>query len=211
MKLILAGSTGHVGREVLRLALESPAVSNVLALTRRPLPEHPKLQTPQVDFNRLPEDAAWWQADAVICTLGTTIKVAGSQQAFRRVDHDYPLEIGRLARAGGTPAYVLNSAIGADPSSRIFYNRVKGEVERDLAALGFPALTLVRPGLIGGERDEFRRGERFWLAVLGPLGPMLPKAWRINPAHAIAQALLQAALAPAPGVSVIASDKLTGN
>lgn len=211
MKLILIGSTGLVGREVLRLALASPQVDSVLALTRRPLPAHPKLQTRHADFEHLPPDAPWWQAGAVICTLGTTIRKAGSQDAFRKVDHDYPLQVGRLARAAGTPAYVLNSALGADAASRIFYNRVKGDVERSLAALGFPSLTLVRPGLIGGAREEFRLGERFWIAVLSALGPLVPKSLRINPAQAIARALLQAALHPAPGVSVIPSDQLTGN
>jgi uncharacterized protein YbjT (DUF2867 family) len=211
MKLLLIGSSGLVGREVLQLALAAPQVSGVVALTRRPLGEHPKLQAPIVDFDRLPAEAPWWQADAVICTLGTTIKVAGSEQAFRRVDHDYPLEVARCARQQGTPAFVLNSAIGASADSRIFYNRVKGELERDLAALGFPSLTLVRPGLIGGERDEVRTAERRWLAVLGVIGPILPRAWRINPAPAIARALLDAALAPTPGTRIIASDQLTGH
>jgi len=210
MKLLLIGSTGLVGREVLNLALATPQVSGVVALTRRPLGEHPKLQAPVVDFDRLPATAPWWQADAVICTLGTTIRIAGSEEAFRRVDHDYPLEVARHARQHGTPAYVLNSAIGASAGSRIFYNRVKGELERDLGALGFPSLTLVRPGLIGGEREEARPGERRWLAVLSVIGPILPRAWRINPASAIARALLAAALDPAPGTRIIASDQLTG-
>ncbi|MFX5610906.1 hypothetical protein ABTD85_21005, partial [Acinetobacter baumannii] len=88
---------------------------------------------------------------------------------------------------------------GANPQSSIFYSRVKGELERDLRALGFHSLTLVRPGLIGGERNEVRRGERLALTVLGALGPMLPRAWRINPASEIAKALVEAALAPQPG------------
>jgi uncharacterized protein YbjT (DUF2867 family) len=210
MKLLLVGSTGLVGREVLRLALGASEVSSVVALTRRPLGEHPKLQAPIVDFERLPGEAPWWQSDAVICTLGTTIKVAGSRQAFRRVDYDYPLDVARHARQHGTPAYVLNSAFGADPYSGIFYNRVKGELERDLAAFGFPSLTLVRPGMIGGERAEFRLAERIWLPVLGALGPVLPKAWRIAPAPVIARAMLDAALRQPHGVNVIASDQLTG-
>lgn len=210
MKLLLVGSSGLVGREVLKLALAAPQVSSVVAFTRRPLDEHPKLQAPVVNFDQLPDDETWWQSDAVICTLGTTIKVAGSQQAFRRVDYDYPLDVARRARQHGTPAYVLNSAFGADPYSNIFYNRVKGELERDLATLGFPSLTLVRPGMIGGEREEFRLAERIWLPVLGALGPLLPKAWRIDPASAIARAMLDAALRQPHGVHVIASDQLTG-
>lgn len=200
-----------MGREVLKLALASPAVGRVTALTRKPLGEDRKLQTEVVDFDRLPEGAPWWKADAVLCTLGTTIKIAGSKEAFRRVDYDYPLEVGRRARLAGTPTYVLNSAFGADPFSHIFYNRTKGELERDLATLGYPSLTLVRPGLIGGEREEFRLAERIWLPVLGALAPVLPKAWRISPTPVIARAMMESAIYPAHGVNVISSDQLTGS
>lgn len=208
MKLLLIGSTGLVGRHVLDQALADPRVTEVVSITRRPLPAHPKLQSPVADFDRLPQDADWWRADAVICTLGTTLRVAGSEAAFRKVDHDYPLAVARLARQHGTSAYVLNSAIGADASSRFFYNRVKGELERDLAGLGFASLTLVQPGLIGGRRTEFRLGERAALCALTVLGPLLPRRWRINPAPTIAQAMLEAAINAPPGMHVITSDQL---
>ncbi|MGK5004056.1 NAD-dependent dehydratase [Janthinobacterium sp. LB2P70] len=208
MKLILIGATGLVGREVLRLALMDARVTAIVAPVRKPLPAHPKLDAPLVDFDRLPADAPWWQADAVICTLGTTMKVAGTRQAFRRVDHDYPLAAARLARAAGTRAYALNSAAGANAASRFFYNRVKGDLERDLEALGFASLTHVRPGLIGGEREEARAGEGAALRVLRVLGPALPRRWRINPAPRIASALLEAALAGTPGVHVVGPEQL---
>lgn len=207
-KLILVGATGLVGRHVLRLALADDRVGAVVAPARRDLPGHPKLSAPRVDFERLPEAAEWWRADAVVCTLGTTMRTAGSREAFRRVDHDYPLAVARLARRHGTPAYVLNSALGADARSRIFYNRVKGELEEALAAQGFESLTFVRPGLIGGERDEFRRGERIMLPIMAGLGPLLPRRWRINPAPRIAAALLEAALDAKPGVHVVGSDRM---
>ena len=209
MKLLLAGATGLVGRHVLRLALADARVTTVVALARKPLPAHPKLIAPLVDFDALAPDATWWRADAVICALGTTMKVAGSQAAFRQVDFEYPLTVARLARAAGTPAYVLNSAAGANASSRFFYNRVKGELERELATLGFASLTQVRPGLIGGERESVRAGEAALAFVLGALAPVLPRRWRINPAENIAQALLEAALLATPGVRVITSDHLT--
>ena len=208
MKLILIGATGLVGREVLRLALSDTRVTAIVAPVRKPLPAHPKLDAPLVDFDRLPADAPWWQADAVICTLGTTMKVAGTRQAFRRVDHDYPLAAARLALAAGTRTYALNSAAGANAASRFFYNRVKGDLERDLEALGFASLTHVRPGLIGGEREEARTGEGAALRVLRVLGPVLPRRWRINPAPRIASALLEAALASAPGVHVVGPEQL---
>lgn len=208
MKLILIGATGLVGREVLRLALMDARVSRIVAPVRKSLPAHPKLDAPLVDFDRLPADAPWWQADTVICTLGTTMKVAGTRQAFRRVDHDYPLAAARQALAAGTRTYALNSAAGANAASRFFYNRVKGELERDLEALGFASLTHVRPGLIGGEREEARAGEGAALRVLRVLGPVLPRRWRVNPASRIASALLEAALAGTPGVHVVGPEQL---
>lgn len=208
MRLILAGATGLVGRHVLARALADPRVTHVVAPTRRPLPAHPNLDAPLVDFDALPADAAWWRADAVICALGTTMKTAGSRDAFRRVDHDYPLAIADLARRHGTPVYVLNSAMGADAQSRVFYNRVKGELESALRTRGFASLTLVRPGLIGGDRDERRLGETLATHVLRTLHPLLPRKWRINPAERIADALLDAALDPPAGVHVVASDAL---
>ena len=208
MKLLLVGATGLVGREVLRQALDDARVAAIVAPVRKALPPHAKLHAPLVDFDQLPPDAPWWQADAVICTLGTTMKVAGTRQAFLRVDHDYPLAVARLARAAGTRTYALNSAAGANAASRIFYNRVKGELERDLEQLGFASLTHVRPGLIGGERDVARAGEGAALRLLRVLGPVLPARWRINPAPRIAQALLEAALAGAPGVHIVSSEQL---
>lgn len=208
MKLLVAGATGLVGGHVLAQALTDPRIDAVVAPARRALPAHPKLLAPTVDFEALPEDAPWWRADAAISALGTTIRKAGSQEAFRRVDHGYQLAVARLAGRHGTPAFVLNSALGADPASRIFYNRVKGELERDLAGLDFASLTFVRPGLIGGERREVRPAERAALVLLSILGPVLPRAWRINPAGRIAAALIEAAIAARPGTHVVTSAEL---
>lgn len=208
MKLLLVGATGLVGSHVLSQALSDSRVERLTAPTRKPLPAHAKLEAPLVDFDRLPEDAPWWKADAVVCTLGTTIKAAGSREAFRRVDLEYPLSVARLSRRHGTPTYVLNSAMGADASSVIFYNRVKGELEQALATVGFSSLTHVRPGLIGGERQEPRPGERFAISAVRALGPLLPRRLRLNPAENIARALLEAAHRAEPGVHVISSAAL---
>lgn len=208
MNLMIVGATGLVGRHALQIALAHPGIARVVAPVRRSVGGHPKLVAPVVDFDALPPDAPWWAVDAVVCALGTTIRAAGSQDAFRRVDHDYPLAVARLAQRHGARTFVLNSAMGADAGSRIFYNRVKGEVERDLAAVGFVSLTYVRPGLIGGEREEFRLGERAATVALRALHPLLPRRWRINPADRIAQCLVDAAVQARPGVHVVASDAL---
>lgn len=210
MKILLAGATGLVGSHVLAQLLAAPECSAVVAPTRRALDVvHAKLDNPLVDFEQLPAQAPWWHADAVICALGTTMKQAGSREAFRRVDHAYPLAIARLARQHGANAFALNSALGADPRSRVFYNRVKGELERDLQALGYPSLALVRPGLIGGARAQPRAAERLAGALLHVLGPLLPRRYRINPAVRVAVALVDSALRPQPGCHVIGSERLT--
>lgn len=208
MRLLVVGASGLVGSHVLRLALADDRIDQVVAPVRRALPERSKLLAPVVDFDVLPEEARWWTADAVVCALGTTLRTAGSREAFYRVDHDYPLAAARLAQKHGTPTFVLNSAIGADIASHFFYNRVKGEVERDLAALGFRSLTYVRPGLIGGNRQEFRAGERLASFVLRLLGPALPRRLRINPAERIAAAMVAAAVTGASGVHIVASEAL---
>ena len=211
MRVMLLGATSLVGGLTLRRLLDDPRCSAVVAPTRRPLAlTHGKLENPVLAFDALPTSPEWARVDAVICALGSTIAQAGSREAFHRIDHDYPLAFARLAQAQGAQAFVLNSAAGANPQSSIFYSRVKGELERDMRALGFHSLTLVRPGLIGGERNEVRRGERLALTVLGALGPVLPCAWRINPATEIARALVEAALAPQPGEHVVASSTLVG-
>ena len=208
MKLLIVGATGLVGRHVLEKAIENPGIDSIVAPGRRALASHPKLFSPVVDFDHLPESENWWLADALICTLGTTIKVAGSQKAFYHVDHDYVLAVARLARKHGTPTFVLISAIGASVSSRFFYNRVKGEVERDLAVLGFASLTCVRPGLIGGKRDQARPLETVLGFAKAILDPVLPKRLKTNPADKIAEKLLEAATFPVPGHQVMSSGEM---
>ena len=206
--LLLAGATGLVGQAVLTQCLCDPRIMQVVAPTRRALPAHPRLLNPIVDFSALPEDAAWWKADAVICTLGTTIRQAGSKEAFRQVDHHYPLALATLAQRHGTPTFALTSAMGADPESRIFYSRTKGETERDLQAVGYSSLTLVRPGLIGGQRQESRPMEQLAVSLSRLVQPLLPRRYRVVPAERIAYHLLHAALVATPGVHVLPSDAL---
>jgi uncharacterized protein YbjT (DUF2867 family) len=208
MRVMLVGATGLVGGEVLNLALADPKVQQVVAPTRRALPAHAKLLNPVVNFDALPVNAEWWAVDAVVCALGTTIKKAGSQAAFHQVDHDHPLRVAELALRHGAKAYALNSALGADPDSRVFYSRTKGELERDLKALGYASLCLVRPGLIGGEREEARPAEQLGVTVSQWLRPLLPKRYRVVPAERIAFHLLQAALTAWPGVQVLMSEDI---
>lgn len=206
--VMLVGATGLVGQAVLRQALADARVTRVVAPTRRALPAHPKLFNPLVDFEHLPEGDDGWAADAVVCTLGSTMAKAGSQAAFYRIDHDLPLRVARLALQQGAKAFALNSALGADAGSRIFYSRTKGELERDLQALGYPSLTLVRPGLIGGERQERRPAEQLGVTLSSWLQPLLPRRYRVVPAERVAHHLLGSALAAQPGVRVLMPEQL---
>jgi uncharacterized protein YbjT (DUF2867 family) len=206
--VMLVGATGLVGGAVLRQAQDDARVVRIVAPTRRELPPHPKLENSLVDFEHLPADAPWWAVGGVICTLGTTIRKAGSQDAFRRVDHDYPLAVARLARQHGAQAFALNSATGADPGSRFFYNRVKGDVEEGLRGVGFPSLTIVRPALIGGDRDEFRPAEFVAMRILRLADPLLPRRYRIVPHERIARVLLEAAVTAPRGEHIIESDAI---
>ena len=209
MRVLLAGATGLVGAQVLQRLLANPRCSGVIAPTRRALVRtEPKLLNPVLDFAQLATVAQGWQVDAVICALGSTMKQAGSREAFQQIDHGYPLAIAQAAHANGCEVFALNSAAGANPRSPVFYSRVKGQLEQDLRALGFASLTLVRPGLIGGERAERRAGEHLASVVLEALAPVLPRAWRINPATRIADALVEAVLDPQPGVRVVGPAEL---
>jgi uncharacterized protein YbjT (DUF2867 family) len=197
MRILVAGATGLVGRECVARLLGDTRVAEIVSLQRRATPSAPRLRVVPVDFERLDAlDPAVFAADAALCALGTTIRVAGSEAAFRRVDHDHVLAFARLARAAGATCFGLVSALGADPVSRVFYNRIKGETEVALAALGFPRLVIVRPSLLLGARDEFRLGER----MFAPLGRLLPRRWRAVPAARVAAHLVDAVLDPAPGV-----------
>jgi len=207
--LLIVGATGLVGRAVLRLALADANIGRVVAPTRRALEvRHDKLVNPVVDFDALPAGAEWWRVDAVICTLGTTIKKAGSQAAFRKVDYEYPLAVARLARTAGVATYALVSSLGANAKSRTFYLRTKGETERDLAGVGFASLSVVRPSLIGGERDERRWGEALGLKLFAALAPLLPRRYRIAPAERIAARLLASVISAQPGVRIVESEAI---
>ena len=207
-RLLLVGATGAVGQAVLAQALADPRVAEVVALTRRPLAAASRLTNVVVDFGNLAGDEPWWKVDAVVCTLGTTRRAAGSNEKFVAVDRDLPLLIARLARAAGATRFALTSALGADAASGNFYLRTKGEVEDAIRQLGYPGYTVVRPALIDADRVERRPGEHLGLKLARVLDPLLPRRWKAVKPDAIARALLAAALAPAPVSRVIESGQL---
>ena len=207
--VLILGATGQVGQALLELALQHPEISRVVAPTRRPLPPHAKLDNPLVDFEQLPEDAAWWKSDLTLCALGTTLRQTKSKAGFYRVDHDYVLVAAKLARRAGTPTFGLVSSLGADASSRLFYLRVKGETEQALATLGFVSRVIVRPSLlIGGTRASARPLEAFGLFLGKRLASLLPRRYRAVTTRQVAQSLLEACLQAPAGLHVIESERL---
>jgi uncharacterized protein YbjT (DUF2867 family) len=200
MKVLILGATGLVGRNALAQALAHPTVTQVIAPTRKFLPRSSKLTNPvseQLDL-LLPE-VIGWGVDAVIFAMGTTIGKAGSKEAFRQVDHVLPLAFARLAHQQGAETFAIVSAIGASVNSSFFYPRIKGQVERDIKLVGFRSLTILRPSIIGGKREESRFSEGVALGLSRILAPILPKKFHVNPAAKIAAVLVDSIIAADPG------------
>ncbi|GAC1034687.1 oxidoreductase [Pseudomonas sp. No.21] len=201
--ILLAGATGLTGEHLLDRLLNEPTVERVLAPTRRPLADHPRLDNPVGELAALLPQLQG-PVDTAFCCLGSTIRQAGSQEAFRAVDLDLVLAVGARARELGARHYLVISALGADANSSVFYNRTKGEMEAALKAQDWPQLTLVRPSLLLGPRSEFRLGER----LAAPFMRWLPGKYRGIGACTLARALWRLALETDQGTRVVESDEL---
>ena len=210
---LVAGATGLIGGHLMPLLLADPAYEKVVVLARRPIEgvASPKLQTIIVDFDALDASLAGIAVDDAFCALGTTIKVAGSQAAFRKVDHDYIVAFARAAKAAGAKRFLLVSAMGADANSSIFYSRVKGETERSVRSIAFDATHIFRPGLLLGERREKRTGEEVGAALTPFLNPLLLgplRAYRSIKGETVARAMRGAARSGGPGTHIHTYDAM---
>ena len=203
---LLVGATGLIGGHVLDLLLADPRYTAVTTLGRRPLDrDHPKLNHRILDFDALAEEADVVRGDDVFCCLGTTMKQVGSREAFKKVDLHYPHQLAEIAHANGAQHYLLVSALGADVASRIFYNRVKGDVEDLVEQVPFRAVSVFRPSLLTGDREETRRGEQVGEAVLGFVKPLLVgplRPFRPISAETVARAMVAAARQAEQGIQV---------
>jgi uncharacterized protein YbjT (DUF2867 family) len=199
-RLLIVGATGLVGQQVVAQALGDARVSRVVALTRRAMPSHERLENVVIDFADLPREADWWAVDGVVCAMGTTRAKTSSPDVYRQIDYGYPLAIARLAREHGATRFALTSSLGADARSRFAYPRLKGELEEALTGLSFPSLTIVRPSVLGGDRAERRLGEHAYATALRLFAPLVPRRLRVSAASAVAATLLDGAVAGPPGV-----------
>lgn len=209
---LLAGATGLVGSHVLDLLLRGSDWTHVVTVGRRTSPvRHEKLEQRIVDLGALEAAGDLPPIDDVFCCLGTTIKQAGSQAAFRRVDHDFVVGVARAGLRAGATQFLLVSAIGADPTSRVFYSRVKGEGEADVRTLPYRAIQIFRPSLLLGTRTEFRLGERITMLAAPVLSPFLVgRLRRYRPIHAatVAQAMINLAREAPRGPNVFEYDAM---
>lgn len=209
---LLLGATGLVGSHVLDLVLADETYTAVATLGRRaPDRTHPKLTHHVIDFDRLDDFAELIRGDEVFCCLGTTMRQAGSQEAFRRVDQVYPVTVAQRAQANGVAQWLMVSALGANARSSIFYNRVKGEVEDAVRALPFRGVYCFRPSLLTGRRAETRPGEQVGEAVLQGLGFLLVgplRKYRAIAAEAVARAMVVVARQAPGGIQVYESDAI---
>lgn len=208
----VVGATGLVGSAVVSQLCSDADFKQVHVLTRRALTDahlaqNPKLVQHVIDFNRL-KNVSWPSADILFCCLGTTIKTAGSTEAFRLVDFDYVVGSAQCARHAGTSGLMVVSALGADAKSKVFYNRTKGEMEAQVATLGFDSVVIVRPSLLEGARAELRIGERLALAASKIIAPVLPARFRPVQSQSVARAMIATAKKQIPGVTIIESEQI---
>ncbi|MHB8798414.1 MAG: NAD(P)H-binding protein [Thermoanaerobaculia bacterium] len=209
--ILVAGASGLVGGALLRRLLADADGPRIAAVVRRPLElASPRLDVVVADFGRL-DGVDLPPAGTAFCALGTTMAKAGTEEAFRAVDLDAVVAFARSALRAGATRFLAVSALGADSRSRVFYNRVKGEAEEALRALGFDGLALLRPSLLLGARAEARTAERAAAIVTGlvPWGLAGPLSrWRPVPADAVAAALLSIAGGELHGVRVVENDEI---
>ncbi|MBK9573046.1 MAG: NAD(P)H-binding protein [Rhodoferax sp.] len=210
---LVAGATGLVGREVLAALLTDKRYSAIHSVGRRPAAvQHAKLTSHIVDMGVLTSLAGIGHVDDVFIALGTTIKAAGSQAAFRAVDFDAVVAVARAARKLGATRLGVVSAMGADAHSRVFYSRVKGEMEDAVAKLGYTTLVFARPSLLDGDREALaqttRPAESLSLAAMALLKPLIPANYRAITATKVAKALLSAINSAGAGVRALPSGEM---
>jgi uncharacterized protein YbjT (DUF2867 family) len=209
----LAGASGLVGRELAQQLANHSRYSQVHSLVRRAsaTATPAKLIEHVVSFDELPELPS---VDDVYIALGTTIKAAGSEQAFRRVDFDYVVNVARAALAAGARRLGVVSALGADAASRVFYNRVKGEMQDAVLSLGYESVVIAQPSLLLGDREALgqpeRGGERWARRLLGPVSGLIPPKFRPVPARDVAAALIARVLVTERGNVILPSREMLG-
>ncbi|MCX6132673.1 MAG: NAD(P)H-binding protein [Ignavibacteriales bacterium] len=209
---LLVGASGLIGGHLLQLLLDDDAYNQVTVLVRKPLAlRHSKLQEYVVNFDQLDKHKDSLRAHDVFCCLGTTIKVAGSQEAFRKVDCTYVVQTAALTLNNGAEQFLMVSSVGANTNSRVFYSRVKGEVEDAVSKLPYKAVQIFRPSFLLGDRKELRRGEKMAIVLMKSLSFALAgslRRYRAIYALTVAKAMLAVAKQQIAGVAIYESERI---
>lgn len=206
-KALVLGASGLIGRQLTEQLLNNNNYHAVQILVRRPLDlEHPKLQQQIYDYNA--PEANVLQANHVYCCLGTTIKTAGSAEAFRKVDYDYVVQTTALAQQKGATHLAVVSSMGADAHSKLLYSQVKGEMEAALQAQNWQSLYILRPSLLMGNRQEFRLGERIGQVLAKGLSFLIPARYKGIESKQVAKAMQHYLTNAQKGTHLIESDAL---
>jgi uncharacterized protein YbjT (DUF2867 family) len=209
---LVAGSTGLVGSELLKLLLADPSYEKIHILVRKnPGINSSKLRVHKINFDQLSEFKSGDHFDHIFCTLGTTIKKAGTKENFRKVDFDYVFELGKKAKEWGSSKFLVVSSLGANAGSQIFYSRVKGEIEKALIGLDLPGLYIFRPSLLFGNRTESRVEEKTAIVVYKILDPLFIgrlKRYRGIKARQVAEAMIRTATSNNDKLKIFESDEI---
>lgn len=211
-KAILLGASGLIGKNLLIKLLNNSGYAEVLAIGRSTLNiEHPKLKELIVDFDHIGQYAADIIGDVVFCCLGSTNSKTPDKVHYKKIDYQYPLEVGSIAQNNGATSYHLVSAMGADVNSSIFYSKTKGEVERDLKEIPFKSIYIYRPSLLDGNREKKRAAEKIMIVLMRILNPLLIgglKKYRSIKIKTVASAMLKESLTDKKGVFIYSSDQI---
>jgi len=211
-KAILAGASGLTGSALLSILLQHPDYKEIVVLVRKPLPiENKKLFQVVVDFDRLDKYADLISGHALFCCLGTTNKKTPNINAYRKIDHDYPLQLAHIGFKKGVNQFHFLSSLGANAKSSTFYLRTKGETEEDIKKIGLPSLDIYQPSFLTGDRKEKRNGEKFLTAAMKLIDPILKgslKKYRSIPAATVAMAMFKRSLINKEGTFIHPSDQI---
>lgn len=212
---LIAGSTGLIGNHILQQLMADTDCEKIILLVRRPLEVNsPKVEVAIVDFDKLNDFVLSLPVHYVFCSLGTTIKTAGSQDAFRTVDFTFVVNLAKWCENNKVQAFLLVSAMGANAGSKVFYNRIKGEAEQAVSQLKIPAVHIFRPSLLMGNRTEKRFGERMAQCVMGTIGFLFVGSLKnIKGIHAskVASAMIGAAKTSTSGTQIHLSGEMQNN
>lgn len=202
---LVIGGTGLVGSHLLEQLDADKHFDAIYALSRRPCATHSRIVNIVTELDAVTGNEDFFNVDVVFCAIGSTIKKAGSQAEFRRIDYELPMHVARLAKARGVKKFILVSSIGVTPDSKYFYLQVKYELEHDLTALGFEQLSILQPSLIMGDRKEFRFGELISRVAMKYLNPITPAKYRGVHARSIAASMIAEATAKSAGVRYVSN------